>query len=238
MSASLILPTWSMRDSLNEVRNINITPYGANYVTQSTSSVQYIFVTGLNSGGMLLVGTFLIMTLLTIYFLALEYIYLKGNDDSNKYNRPNNYLYFSGILSLTTPLTFAILLPVVLNVNGNSFTFWGGFNENEIGNYGPNIGWFLQIIAFLIVMAAVINERAIRKEEKAGVFQADHGDLNKQSHIKCVNPQNNTELNESQIMNQPRLFCGNCGKVIPFDSNLCPYCASIVVINRRNFYKQ
>ena len=234
MSASLILPTWSMQDSLNEVRNINITPYGANYITHSTNIVQYTFVTGLNSGGMIVVGTFLFMTMLTLFFTALEYLYVKLDDDPNKYNGPNNCLYVSGLMAILTPLTFALLLPEVLNVNGNTFTFWGGHTGNGIGTYGPNVGWFLQIIAFVVVLAAIIVKRAINKEESVITVTATDVVLKLRSAVQAPAHRNDGQQNGSpKVMSgtQPRLYCSNCGKVIPSDANLCPYCATTVMLN-------
>lgn len=242
VSASLILPSWSLQDSSNQGESINITPYGANYIIHSTNSIEYNFFTDLYGEGKIVVGILLTMTLLTIFFLFLEYLYLKGDDGTKKYRRSNNSLFISGILTLSTPLTFAFLLSQELNVNGDTFSFWGSYYSYDgtyMGSCGPNIGWFLQIIAFVLIMVVIIIVLASNREVRSNVVPASQIDPQKQ----YVNPfpfhSIYKPINESQDKAAgavPQLFCGNCGRAIPFDANLCPYCATIVVINRERIF--
>ena len=238
VSASLILPSWSLQDSSNQGESVNIAPYGANYVTHSTNFIEYRFVTDLYGEGNIVVGLLLIMTLFTIFFLFQEYLYLKQDDGTKKYRRSNNYLYISGVLTILTPLTFTFLLSQELKVNGNSFSFWGsyyGYDGTIIGNCGPNVGWFLQIMAFILVTVVIINVRASNRGERSSVVRSSRIDPKTQD----VNPfplhSIQKHFNEPQKMlpdTMPKLFCGNCGRGIPVDANLCPYCATNIVINR------
>ena len=236
MSASLILPSWSLHDSSNQGISVNIAPYGANYFFHSTNSIDYNFFTDLYGEGKIVVGILLTMTLLTIFFLSIEYLHLKGDDGTKKYRRTNNSLFISGILALSTPLTFTLLMSQDLNANGNSFTFWGSYYTYDgayIGSCGPNIGWFLQIIAFVLVMIVIIIVMASNREVRSKVVPASQID----TKMLYVNPipvhPIQKPINESQdkvARTIQKLYCGNCGRGIPFDANLCPYCATNVVI--------
>jgi hypothetical protein len=151
MIASLVLPAWSMAQSpLRFLGPINIAPWGA-YGGGIT-----VFVTNWSLGPQFAIITLLIMTVISIILLTLELLRVRKDDGKVKHHRVSNILMVSGIFTLITPATFSFLLPQSallrsFGVDG----FWGSLTSID-GTYGPNIGWFLQIIAFVLVAFLII----------------------------------------------------------------------------------
>ena len=140
-------------------------------------------------------------------------------------------LLVAGLMSLVSPLVFSFLFTNSTNITGtlvSSFQFWGSISVYGASlTYGPNVGWYLQFLAFFLIVFSIIVIYLSRTSPTIPV------DSQKQVvslvDAKSQTPSPSPEpIPEPGIGRSPILLCGNCGKEIPFDSRLCPYCGTQV----------
>jgi len=167
MISTLTLPTWSLMQADGvSMQTFNVVaPFGLYF--PATSSWE--LVTDLSGGIQLAIATLLIMTVLTIILLFVELLILRNDNRTEKQHELNLTLIVSGILALSTPLTFWYLWP-----QGTNMSFWGSFYDNggnKITEWGPGYGWSIQFIAFILIFIVIIifltsNKTIARKLER------------------------------------------------------------------------
>ena len=100
MIASLLLPAWSLNDSVDKA-SINIMPYGAHYGSSSTN--EFKSVIDMSGGGQFAVAALLVMTIFTIIILFIELLFTGKDDGIKKHRRIDNPLIASAIFTILTP---------------------------------------------------------------------------------------------------------------------------------------
>jgi hypothetical protein len=129
----------------------NLTPFGGYDTIGSTN--QFTFVTDISGGFLFVMATLLVMTIITIIILIVELLYIRKEDETEKHRRLNNSLIVSGIFTLLTPMSFSYLLSQDMGTG-----FWGSYSNDSIidWSFGPNLGWYVQIFAFVLVLSVII----------------------------------------------------------------------------------
>lgn len=150
MIASLILPTWSYTFSVRGTGNNSyVAPYGAGSIDNGI-----VLLTDFSGGPLLAIATLLVMTLVTISTLTAVIFNFRREDGVTKHHGRSSTLLTSGVLAILTPLTFSYLWP-----NEFGTTFLGSSNNYSanIGiSWGPSFGWFIQIVAFVLILMVII----------------------------------------------------------------------------------
>jgi hypothetical protein len=113
----------------------------------------------------LALSVLIVMTIITIFVVAAQLVSLYRKKEAYSNHKLGNLTIVSALLTIFTPLVFAFLWPsaMIREVPGVDYSFWGHITEYS-GNpeysgsltYGPNVGWYLQVLAFILIVSAII----------------------------------------------------------------------------------
>ncbi len=215
---SLLLPVWSMNIRfLSGGTYVDAFSFGV-YATSETSLFPsgFTFIADLSSGMQLALGLLMVMTFITILALAIQLSILRRTGETAKGYRLSDGFIVSALLTFATPAIFAFLWPSALTRTepGQSFGFWGKITELTVSvTYGPNIGWVLLVLAFILIGASCLIIMFSREVEQPAIGTRDSAGVTPGSAV--------VERSED-------LFCSKCGRRIPSDARLCPYCGEEV----------
>ena len=183
------------------------------------------WLTELSSSAAFALAVFIGTTLAIIIVLADELMTLRRKSPEAIVSRIGSSLLVAGFMALVSPLMFAFLLPSAINSSGDSayaFQFWGSVTTYGASlNYGPNVGWYLQILAFFLIVFSIV---AIFLSRPSPTIPVD----SQKATVSSIDTQPQTPIPEPDIGRPLITLCGNCRKEIPIDSRLCPYCGTEV----------
>jgi hypothetical protein len=149
MILSLILPIYYLNYSFGDTF-VQFYPYGGQYYNQYTDG--FVFLTDMNIDASAILALFilLLMTIVSILVLIINLLFIMDIKKSVPLLKFDEFLELSGVLTLATPLLFAFLWTGNLN-EGMGFS-----GNNNYMSWGPGIGWYLQLIAFILIFIAIL----------------------------------------------------------------------------------
>jgi len=159
--SSLLLPIWGFKltsSIFNE--QYSFFSFGG-YVSYSYGSgsptTKFTSLSGLPSSFPTVLLVFIIMTLAIIIPLALELMKLRSKSLEAINSKISPYLLVAGLMSLASPLVFALLIPGAATSSSSfTFGFWGSSSFlGASATYGPNIGWFLQLVSLFLIVWSI-----------------------------------------------------------------------------------
>lgn len=231
--ASLFLPIWSLRYFYVGSSHIDLFSFGAQ-ISGSESTIYSLFgpagfrwLTALPSSVSFVLAVFVTTTLAMSIPLVVAVSMLGHWSSEAIRSRIRVPLLFAGVMSLVSPLVFYNLLPDAIERwggYGRNFQFWE--SQGSVGfNYGPNVGWYLQFLAFFLIVFSIVAIYLSRPSPAIPVDLQKAPSPSMATQLETPVP-SQEPMPEPSIGRPPRLFCGNCGKEIPLDSRLCPYCGT------------
>ena len=159
--SSLLLPIWGFKltsSIFNE--QYSFFSFGG-YVSYSYGSgsptTKFTSLSGLPSSFPTVLLVFIIMTLAIIIPLALELMKLRSKSLEAINSKISPCLLVAGLMSLVSPLVFALLIPGAATSSSSfAFGFWGSSSFlGASATYGPNIGWFLQLVSLFLIVWSI-----------------------------------------------------------------------------------
>ena len=156
---SLLVPVWSFA----------VDPYGykdqyyyfsfGNYITWGAypNITDFTSISGLWSEMTFTLTIYILTTLSVIILLALVLLELKQKNEDEVKSKISPILLIAALMAFLSPLLFAFLMPYAMNNSGLLIRigFWGSAYDGHF-NYGPHIGWFLQLASLLLIMVSII----------------------------------------------------------------------------------
>jgi hypothetical protein len=186
------------------------------------------WLTELSSSTAFALAVFIGTTLAIIFPLLDEMMILRRKDPEAIKSRIGTSLLVAGLMSLVSPLVFSFLLPNSMNSTGSSsfaYQFWSPASVSL--NYGPNVGWYLQFLTFFLIVFSIIVIYLSRTSPTSPVDSQKQVVSSVDAKSQMPSP-SQEPVPEPGVGRPPILLCGNCGKEIPIDSKLCPYCGTEV----------
>lgn len=180
-----------------------------------------------------------VITLLSIVILAATMFYI--HRCSKNGSRPKlQFLLVASMITIISPVFFMLEWPSAYYKDamassafgywGNASTFFGSFSSNVgTSQWGPGLGWYLQIAGFVLILVSFFYVMASRREV-AGAGQIGTKMQDNQPEQQFA-PSSTIESDHStsQPKQAPIILCGKCRKTIPGDARLCPYCGTEVL---------
>ncbi len=126
--------------------------------------VRHAPVTDLSPSLQLTLFILIAMTILTVFLVTARLVTLCGNSMARSKHRQETLTVAASFMAILTPIVFALLWPsaIATRVPEVDGSFWGeiaGYSGNPeyagTLTYGPNLGWYLQIVAFVLIIVAV-----------------------------------------------------------------------------------
>ncbi len=178
---SLFLPVWSMRLQydgdyvyLGSVYSPGPFTYTdvSTFGSYSTSHIRYFTfmpvghapVTALSPSVQLPLFILMAMTIVTVFLVTARLVTLYRNSEAHPKRRTDSLTVAASFMAIMTPIVFAALWPSAFasQVPEVESSFWGqlsGYDGNPeytgTLTYGPSIGWYLQIVAFVLIILAM-----------------------------------------------------------------------------------
>ncbi len=221
--ASLFLPTYTI--DAYDCFIINDYPFGSSYKIDGGSDFTFIWE-AMSRGANLAIGLYLailICIILSLVFIPINYLslYESGKEGSSK---QRDLMWVNLGLTALPPFLFFVLHHMLdWFETGEWYPFAG---KDEFGEWYPNAGWYLQIAAFSVILLAMVLLRLTKGESDEDGDGMPGSSTNEREAVSLPLIVVNGGATDS--MTEMR-YCSKCGKVIPSDSVLCPYCGEKVM---------
>jgi hypothetical protein len=162
--ASLFVPIWNLRSTSSTGNSQTyLFSFGSyvsfyNSIWGSYSGTHFTSLSGLPSSLPTVLSVFIITTLAIIIPLVIVLYGFRREKLEVVKDKIRTPLLLAGLMSLISPLIFALLIPGAATASSSvTITFWGSVSFMGVtASFGPHVGWFLQLASLLLIIASII----------------------------------------------------------------------------------